>query len=301
MCTIELLVLFLVLKTAAYRRHIFEVVDSVPGMQQRVSLYSHKEAQVPELKTLQLCTARICALWYLPLCTVSWHRPRLQLQLIADHFFFVFQVPDEISIYWSHADSRVWKGEFTLSFVIRCKINSARVCLQPDAYCIPLLLRPIPGVEISAGSSQTSSACWLVSFIISALARICDSVYDLRENLTADCLFFPGLRGIFSANDAQVHRQHLQVCLCDVTGDRLETLRWVVLIWEKPTVSGLALDLHQIIRQIWLDSSVRINIHLIIITLNIFTLFWNSQQCDSICRISAYSKTTQDNQYWLWG
>lgn len=57
MCTIELLVLFLVLKTAACRRHIFEVVDSVLGMQQRVSLYSHKEAQVPELSlNSKLCS-----------------------------------------------------------------------------------------------------------------------------------------------------------------------------------------------------------------------------------------------------
>lgn len=34
-----------------------------------------------------------------------------------------------------------------------------------------------------------------------------------------------GLWSVHNINDAQVHRQHLQMCVCDVAGDGLETLR----------------------------------------------------------------------------
>lgn len=47
-----------------------------------------------------------------------------------------------------------------------------------------------------------------------------------------------GLWGILDVDDAQVHGQHLQMCLCDVPSDGLEALRWVQRVkprWARPS------------------------------------------------------------------
>lgn len=88
----------------------------------------------------------------------------------------VFQIHDEISIYRSDPDSSVWKGELTLSSLIRCKMNSAPSLFVPDAYYIlrlPLLLNRIHTRCINQQRLFKNTECSLTCLIYYKYVCVC--------------------------------------------------------------------------------------------------------------------------------
>lgn len=155
---------------------------------------------------------------------------------------FLFQIHDEISIYWSDTDSCVWKGERTLLSVIRCKMNSAWVSV-PNAYYILLLLstfqvhEPVEVLRMNWMMEMLLNVFnvlkrWCVTFLVIHFQEFfMDPTF--KVTLVISVYVCSGLWGVFNTDDAQVYWQHLQMCLCNVTSDRLETLWWVPWPWPE--------------------------------------------------------------------